>query len=43
MKVLTAEEEKARKLVRSFNSPQRKMAILSENHPVKFFPDRTTL
>tara|TARA_B100000212_G_scaffold265963_1_gene205479 strand:+ start:2370 stop:3962 length:1593 start_codon:yes stop_codon:yes gene_type:complete len=33
MRVLSAEEDKARKLVRSLNSPQRKMAILSEKPP----------
>lgn len=33
MRVLSSEEDKARKLVRSLNSPQRKMAILSEKPP----------
>lgn len=33
MRVLQAEEEKARKLVRSLNPPQRKMAILSDKPP----------
>ena len=43
MRVLAAEEEKARKLVRSLNSPQRKMALVSEKPPREILSGQDSL